>query len=223
MCQVEEMKDQTPRRNPVTINPLLRSRSARLETPEVYRLTPNLNALLPVDADARSLLLHGHSDRAEDAEHRRADWASHFILRLACCGGSSSVVSPEERRLGGGVARRGEEGKDRPGSENGSMAWRKERQEWFFAAEKELFEARLHRHTQCGQGRQAWEGGKGNENGKVRLDAIAAVASDGSAKIAALSRSRSISVSVACVMGCSSLGLSQSDTPSTRVCIVATA
>lgn len=95
--------------------------------------------------EARLLLLHGHGDRLSEAKHRRADLASHFILRLACCGGSSRVNSAVE---GGRLDPfSSEESKARDEERREEEAGgRRDRREWFVGAERDLFKARLHWH-----------------------------------------------------------------------------
>ncbi|CAN0086975.1 unnamed protein product [Pylaiella littoralis] len=113
-------------------------------------------------ADARLLLLHGHGDRPSEAKHRRADLASHFILKLACCGGSSSNnnnrndgVDEEEVSLHASGKNRREEQREEESD------WREGRREWFVRAERYLFEARLHWHLR--QTEDADEGGAGEK------------------------------------------------------------
>lgn len=104
-------------------------------------------------ADARLLLLHGHSDRPADAKHRRADVASHFVLRFACCGGA----------VGAGLRSEGESGERKERREE-DADWRRDRREWFVRAERDLFESRLHSHLH--------NVGMGGKNDEVCLDKL---------------------------------------------------
>ncbi|CAM9841190.1 unnamed protein product, partial [Scytosiphon promiscuus] len=113
-------------------------------------------------ADARLILLHGHSDRPSEAKHRRADLASHFILKLACSGGTSSDSSSSSeignRESGGSCGIGGNGGGDVGAANNDKDRGeqeadrRRSRREWFVRAEKDLFEARLHWHLRQAAG-----------------------------------------------------------------------
>lgn len=128
-----------------------------------------------VPPDARLLLLHGHGDRPSEAKHRRADLASHFVLRLACCGGSSSAntavgedAQPDPLSS--------EESKDRDKERREQEAGcRRDRREWFVRAERDLFKARLHWHLgQAEEGGAAGGSAAGAEHASraSRLDAL---------------------------------------------------
>eukprot|EP00752_Nemacystus_decipiens_P007128 g6384.t1 len=129
-----------------------------------------------VAPDARLLLLHGHGDLPSEAKHRRADLASHFILRLACCGGSSRTDTAvvEDARVdppSSGESKIGD--KERREQEAG---WRRDRREWFLRAERDLFRARLHWHLgqadERGPAGESTAAGAENLSRADRLDAL---------------------------------------------------
>ncbi|CAN0202750.1 unnamed protein product [Ectocarpus sp. 12 AP-2014] len=118
-------------------------------------------------ADAKLLLLHGHGDRPSEAKHRRADLASHFILKLACCGGK------------GGEVQAGTEASktDDSGGRCEEVDRRSSRREWFVRAERDLFKARLHWHLQQSEGGGSKEGIVGRCNGAASSADLGARAS----------------------------------------------
>eukprot|EP00903_Cladosiphon_okamuranus_P013192 g12304.t1 len=133
-----------------------------------------------VPPDARALLLHGHGNRPSEAKHRRADLASHFILRLACCGGSSRVNAAAVEDAGQlDPTLTYEESKNRDKERREHEAGRRrDRREWFVRAERDLFKARLHWHL--GRGEEGGTGGSaaaGEEHASraSRLDALLVV------------------------------------------------
>lgn len=123
--------------------------------------------------DARLLLLHGHGDRPSEAKHRRADLASHFILRLACCGGSGrlpSAAAGEDTQLD---PLSSEESKSRDKERQEQEAGcRRDRREWFVRAERDLFKARLHWHLGQAEEGGAEGGSAGHASRASRLDAL---------------------------------------------------
>ncbi|CAM9595017.1 unnamed protein product [Ectocarpus sp. 12 AP-2014] len=129
-----------------------RLREGQTTPAQVSEASPAQKALT---ADAKLLLLHGHGDRPSEAKHRRADLASHFILKLACCGGKGGEVQP-----GTEASKR-----DDSGGRCEEVDRRSSRREWFVRAERDLFKARLHWHLQRNEGGGSKEGNVGRCNG----------------------------------------------------------
>lgn len=127
-----------------------------------------------VPPDARVLLLHEHGDRPTEVKHRRADLASHFILRLACCGGSSSRVNAavEDDRQLNPLSSEDSKNRDKERREQ-EAGWRRDRREWFVRAERDLFKARLHWHL--GHAEEGGTAGEEHASRASRLDALRVV------------------------------------------------
>ncbi|CAM9689353.1 unnamed protein product, partial [Ectocarpus sp. 13 AM-2016] len=131
---------------------------------QVSDASPTQKALT---ADAKLLFLHGHGDRPSEAKHRRADLASHFILKLACCGGKGGEV-----QAGTEASKR-----DDSGGRCEEVDRRSSRREWFVRAERDLFKARLHWHLQQNEGGGSKEGIVGRCNGAASSADLGARAS----------------------------------------------